>query len=156
MVEFRHDPSVVPEDPNDKIAYPEEYLREILHDVFKVAVLGFHPDYESAAYVQRLKECDYHVIPVNPNLAGEMHVNEVVPATIFDIPAKFDMLQVFGGPEDAMFAAQGVAEHREKLGVKVLWLEPGTWNPEAARLAESAGVRVVMGLDAAEVAERLG
>lgn len=156
MVEFRHDPSVVPEDPNDKVQYPEEYLRDILSDVFKVAVLGYHPDYESATYVERLKARGFHIIPVNPTLAGETHVNEVVPPSIFEIPTKIDMIQVFGGPEDAMFAARGIAEHKDKIGVKVLWLEPGTWNPDAARLAESVGVRVVMGLDAAEVSEGLG
>jgi predicted CoA-binding protein len=154
--DFRHTDDVIPADPNDKIAYPDAYLREILESVFKVATLGYHPDLESAAYTERLKGLGYHVIPVNPALAGEMHVSEVVPARISDIPTKVDMLQVFGGPEDALFAAEGAAAAKEASGLKVLWLEPGTWNPEAARVAEAAGLKVVMGLDAAEQAERLG
>lgn len=154
--QFRHDDSVIPADPNDKIAYPDDYLRGCLSDVYKVATLGYHPDYESAAYAARLRDRGFHVIPVNATLAGQTHLGEVVPASVFDIPTKIDMLQVFGGPEDALFAAKGLAEHKDKLGVKVLWLEPGTWSPEAAKMAEAAGVRVVMGLDAAEVAERMG
>lgn len=155
-VDFRHTDDVIPADPNDKIAYPDDYLRDVLKSVFKVATLGYHPDLESAQYTERLKAKGFHVVPVNPKLAGEMHVGEVVPARISDIPSKFDMLQVFGGPEDAMYAAEGAVEAKDKTGLKVLWLEPGTWNPDAARKAEAAGIRVVMGLDAAEQAERLG
>lgn len=155
MMEFRHTDDVVPADPNDKIAYPDDYLRDVLKGVFKVATLGYHPDMESAAYTQRLKGMGYRVIPVNPHLAGEMHVEEVVPARISDISTKVDMLQVFGTPDDAMYAAEGAVEGKDKIGIKVLWLEPGTWNLEAARKAEAAGIRVVMGLDAAEQAERL-
>lgn len=155
MAEFRHTDDVIPADPNDKIAYPDDYLRTCLKEVFKVAVLGYHPDMESAQYALRLRSMGYRVIPVNPRLAGEIHLEEVVPARISDIPTKVDMLQVFGTPDDAMYAAEGAVEGKDKIGIRVLWLEPGTWNPDAARKAEAAGIHVVMGLDAAEQAERL-
>lgn len=156
MTDFKHTDDVVPADPNDKIAYPDEYLSACLKGVFKVAVLGYHPEMESAVYAQKLRGMGYRVIPVNPHLVGEMHMEEVVPGRISDISTKVDMLQVFGTPDDAMFAAEGAVEGKDKIGIKVLWLEPGTWNVEAARKAEAAGIKVVMGLDAGEQAERLG
>jgi predicted CoA-binding protein len=50
------------------------------------------------------------------------------------------MVQVFRSSE----AVYAIAEEAIEIGAKVLWMQIGVRNDEAARLAESAGLKVVM------------
>lgn len=155
MSAFQHTRDTVPEDTSTPIAYPDDYLRGCLKDVFKVAVVGFKPDGVSHERSEALKGMGYRVIPVNPDIAGELYVGEVVPAKLADIPTRIDMVVVFGTPKDAEIAAEGASHAVEPFGLKVLWFAPGARNLEAAQKAEAAGLRVVMDRDPAEEAERL-
>lgn len=155
MTTFHHTRDSLPEDPDVPIPYPDDYLREVLKDVHKVAVVGFKPGGESHERSEALKGMGYRVIPVNPDIAGELYVGEVVPARLADIPSQIDMVVVFGTPKDAEIAAEGASQAKDPFGLKVLWLGKGARNVEAARKAEEAGLRVVMDRDAAEEAARL-
>lgn len=155
MTQFHHTRDTIPDDPATPIPYPDDYLREVLGDVHKVAVVGFKPGGESHDRAEALKSMGYRVIPVNPDIAGEIHVGEVVPARLADIPSRIDMVIVFGTPKDAEIAAEGACLAKDPFGLKVLWLGKGARNPDAARKAEEAGLRVVMDRDAAEEAARL-
>ena len=50
------------------------------------------------------------------------------------------MVQVFRASK----ALYGIAEEAVEIGAKVLWAQIGVFDEEAARLAETAGLKVVM------------
>ncbi len=81
----------------------------------------------------------YHVIPVNPNVR-EIAGQKAYP-DLLSIPEKVDVVQIFRPPEDV----PPIIEQAIKIGAKIVWMQPGAENPEAARRAEEAGLAAVMG-----------
>jgi predicted CoA-binding protein len=57
-----------------------------------------------------------------------------------DIPFKVDLVDVFRKPEDT----PAIAEEAVAIGAKVLWLQLGVINAQAQRIAQQAGLTVVM------------
>ena len=84
----------------------------------------------------------YRVIPVNPGLAGGTILGEQVYKSLLDIPAPVDMVDIFRNSDAALDVT------REALRMnplpKVIWMQLGVRNDEAAALAEAQGVKVVM------------
>ncbi len=87
-----------------------------------------------------LHETGYTMIPVNPNEAGNDIRGLTVFPTLASIDQPVDMVQVFRSSE----ALLGVAQEAVDIGAKVLWAQLGVYNEEAAKLAEDAGLKVVM------------
>jgi predicted CoA-binding protein len=122
--------------------YDEAYLAEILKSVKTIAMVGASADRTKFSYgvLRVLHECGYDMIPVNPRLAGEEIRGLPVVATLRDIDRPVDMVQVFRNSSDLLaIAAEAIG-----IGAKVLWAQIGVRDDEAARLAEDAGLRVVM------------
>ena len=80
----------------------------------------------------------YTFYPVNPT-ADEI-LGRKAYASLSDIPDKIDVVQVFRRPEDV----PPVVEEAIKIGAKVVWMQEGIVNEEAARMARKAGLQVVM------------
>ena len=80
------------------------------------------------------------MIPVNPREAGNDIRGLNVVASLADIEEPVDMVQVFRASE----ALPGIASEAVEIGAKVLWAQIGVYNEEAAKIAEDAGLRVVM------------
>jgi predicted CoA-binding protein len=87
-----------------------------------------------------LHETGYEMIPVNPMEAGKEIRGLKVYESLSAIGKPVDMVQVFRTSE----AALDVAKEAVQIGAKVLWMQIGVRNDEAAQLAEDAGLRVVM------------
>jgi predicted CoA-binding protein len=87
-----------------------------------------------------LHETGYEMIPVNPTEAGHEIRGLKVYESLSAIGKPVDMVQVFRTSEHAL----EVAKEAIKIGAKVLWMQIGVRNDEAARLAEEAGMKVVM------------
>ncbi len=126
----------------DHSAYSETYIRSILNDVKTIAMVGasantIRPSYFAMKY---LIKKGYRVIPVNPKEAGNEILGETVYASLDDIPAAVDMVDIFRNSE----AAGTLTDEAIDLGAKVVWMQLGVQNPEAAKRAEAAGLRVVM------------
>ena len=122
--------------------YPSEYLATILQEVKTIAIVGASADASKFSYgvLRVLHETGYDMIPVNPVEAGGEIRGLKVEKSLADIDKPVDMVQVFRTSE----AAYGVTEEAIKIGAKVVWMQIGVRNDEAAEMAEAAGLKVVM------------
>ena len=115
-------------------------LRRILRAARTIAVVGLsaewhRPSFFAAKYMQ---EHGYRIIPVNPRYAEIL--GERCHASLETIEVPVDIVDVFRRTEDVLpIAQQAIA-----IGAKCLWQQIGVKNLEAARLAEAAGLDVVM------------
>lgn len=122
--------------------YSEKYLQGILKSVKTIAMVGASPDRTKFSYgvLRVLHETGYDMIPVNPHTeATEIRGLKVYPS-LASIDRPVDMVQVFRPPQELV----GIAREAVEIGAKVLWGQLGVRNDEAARIAEDAGLKVVM------------
>jgi uncharacterized protein len=119
-------------------------LRERLLGIYAttktIAVVGASADPTKAAHVipRYLQSQGYRILPVNPR-GGELF-GERVFRSLAEIDVPVDVVDVFRPAEEAPeLARQAIA-----IGAKVLWLQVGIESDEAQRLAEAAGLTVVM------------
>ncbi len=125
-------------------SYPDAYIRGILNTVKTIAMVGLSPKDIRPSYFafKYLLERGYHMIPVNPGQAGREILGQKVYAKLADIPEPVDMVDIFRASQ----YAPGVV--KEALALKprpqVIWMQLGVRNDEAAKLAEEAGLKVVM------------
>lgn len=122
--------------------YPPEYLAGILKEVKTIAMVGASSDPTKFSYgvLRVLHETGYDMIPVNPAEAGNEIRGLKVYESLSSIDRPVDMVQVFRTSE----AAYDVTKEAIEIGAKVVWMQLGVRNDEAARLAEAAGLKVVM------------
>jgi predicted CoA-binding protein len=118
----------------------DQMMKEILLSAKTIASVGLSSSDEKESYwiVLYLKEQGYRIIPVNPK-ATEIFGEKVYP-DLSSIPDKVDVVQVFRKPEDV----PPVVEEAIKIGAKVVWMQEGIVNEEAAQKARVAGLQVVM------------
>ena len=104
--------------------------------------MGASPRAERDSYIcmQVLLEQGYQVIPVNPREAGKPILGQRCYASLADIEQPVYMVDIFRSSE----AALGVTEEAIAIGAKVVWMQLQIVNPQAAQMAESAGIKVVM------------
>lgn len=127
---------------NHKEEYPEGYLANILKTVKTIAMVGASPDRTKFSYgvLRVLHETGYNMIPVNPGMEGQEIRGLKVYPTLESIDQPVDMVQVFRRSEEL----PDVAREAVAIGAKVLWSQIGVYNEDAARIAEDAGLKVVM------------
>lgn len=118
----------------------DRQLRDIFERNKVIASVGLssNPDRPSFGVTKFLKSRGYRVIPVNPN-ETEVHGEKSYP-DLRSIPEKIDIVQVFRRPE----AVPEIVEDAVAIEAKVVWMQDGAGNPEAARRAEEAGLTVVV------------
>jgi len=122
--------------------YSDEYLQGILKSVKTIAMVGASPDKTKFSYgvLRVLHETGYDMIPVNPRPeVTEIRGIQVYPS-LASIERPVDMVEVFRRPEDLM----EITKEAIAIGAKVLWGQIGVVDHEAAKLAEDAGMKVVM------------
>ncbi len=127
---------------NHDEAYPSEYLAGILQQVKTIAMVGASSDPTKFSYgvLRVLHETGYDMVPVNPREAGNEIRGLPVYESLASIDRPVDMVQVFRTSD----AALGVTEEAIEIGAKVIWMQIGVRNDDAAALAEAAGLKVVM------------
>jgi len=125
-------------------SYPDAYIRGILNTVKTIAMVGLSPKDNRPSYFafKYLLERGYHMIPVNPGQAGREILGQKVYAKLADIPEPVDMVDIFRASQHAT----GIVKEALSLTPRpqVIWMQLGVRNDEAARLAEEAGLKVVM------------
>ena len=122
--------------------YEEAYLAAILKSVRSIAMVGASKDRTKFSYgvLRVLHETGYDMIPVNPRVAGQTIRGLKVYPSLKSIDRPVDMVQVFRDPSELPQIARDAVE----IGARVLWGQLGVRNDEAARIAEDAGLKVVM------------
>lgn len=139
--------------------YSDEYLSDILQTVRTIAVVGASDNPERASFtvMQYLLAKGYDIHPVNPGLAGQTILGRKVYASLAEIEGGADCVDIFRNSEAALGVVREAIAVKDKLGLKVVWMQIGVINAQAAREAESAGLQVVMNrCPKIEVARLLG
>ena len=86
----------------------------------------------------------YKVIPVNPSMVGKEILGQAVYASLKDVPAPVDMVDVFRESSFAPDIAREAIAEKDRLGVKIFWMQLGVISEEAEQIAQDAGLTVIM------------
>jgi len=128
-----------------KVHIPENFnvgsdvVTQILRQAKTIAVVGLSSNAMRASHgvAEYLKGAGYRIIPVNPNETEVL--GEKAYGRLEDVPEPVDIVDVFRRAEEM----PGVAESAIAIRAKVLWMQLGIENPEAAEKARAAGLVVV-------------
>lgn len=118
---------------------------DLLRRARSIAIVGASDKPARASYfvaTYLLSSTTYRVYFVNPVLAkaGKQILGQPVYASLADLPEAPDLVEVFRKASDA----PEIVEEAAAAGAKTVWLQLGIWNEEAAHLAESRGLNMVM------------
>ncbi len=122
--------------------YDQQDIADILKSVRTIAMVGASADKTKFSYgvLRVLHETGYDMIPVNPN----PNLTEIRGIPVYhslkEIDRPVDMVEVFR-PKEEFYA---IAEQAIAIGAKVLWGQIGVYDDRAAKLAQDAGLKVVM------------
>jgi len=118
----------------------DEKLKKILKESKSIAVVGLSPDTSRPSYMvaNYLKRCGYKIIPVNPKYK-EILEEKSYPS-LKDVPDKVDIVDIFRRAEDVL----PIVEDAIKIKAKVVWMQEGIINLDAAKKAMENGLLVVM------------
>ena len=118
----------------------EKVIRKVLRKSKTIAVYGASekPWRASNSITRFLLSVGYDVIPVNPNYERVMGM-ESFPS-LLDIRVNVDLVDVFRHSSELI----SVAEEAVKIGAKGIWFQEGVINEQAAEIAVSGGLDVIM------------
>ena len=132
----------------------DQRIARILTSVKTIALVGWSPkpDRPSHRVAAFLAARGYRVIPVNPGQAGQdSGLGEPVRASLAEV-GPVDMVDIFRRAEEV----GPVVDEAIATGAKVIWMQLGIENQDAAAKAEAAGMEVVMNRCPAIEIPRLG
>ena len=120
----------------------DEDIRDLLTYARIIAMVGAsdRPDRPSNRVMKFLQDQGYRVMPVNPQITGEHIHGEYVWRELSQIGEPIDIVDIFRRPA----AAGEAVDQAIAAGAKAVWMQIGVIDEEAARRAESAGLKVVM------------
>jgi predicted CoA-binding protein len=118
----------------------DQMMKDILLSAKTIASVGLssNPTRESYGIAAYLKGQGYRIVPVNPTTSEVL--GERAYPDLESVPEKIDVVQVFRKPEDV----PPVVDSAINVGAKVVWMQEGIVNEEAAAKARAAGLQVVM------------
>ena len=130
----------------DGMNYPDTLIKSILRSVKTIVMVGasgneIRPSYFAMMY---LLNKGYKIIPVNPGMAGKEILGQKVYASLKEVPAPVDMVDIFREAKYAPDIVREAIQERDRLGFKYVWMQLGIVSEEAANLAEEAGLTVIM------------
>ena len=130
--------------------YPDSLIKTILRSVKTIAMVGasgndIRPSYFAMMY---LLNKGYKIIPINPGMAGKEILGQTVYGSLKDVAdagiGPVDMVDIFRESKFAPDIAREVVAEKDRLGVKILWMQLGVISPEAEQIGKDAGLTVVM------------
>src|SRR5450432_3784778 len=126
--------------------YPDALIARILRSVKTIAMVGASPNESRPSYfaMKYLLDKGFKIIPINPGQAGKEILGQQAYASLSDVPPPVDMVDIFRNSQAAGPIADEAIANKDRLGVKVLWMQLGVINEEAAKRAQAAGFTVIM------------
>lgn len=126
--------------------YPDALIARILRSVKTIAMVGASPNSSRPSYfaMTYLLDKGFRVIPVNPREDGKEILGQKVYASLNDVPPPVDMIDIFRNSKAAGPITDEAIANKERLGAKILWMQLGVVNEDAASRAEDAGFTVIM------------
>lgn len=129
--------------------YSDAYLRDILANARSIACVGvskktIRPSWFVANY---MNQRGFRVIPVNPGIAGEELFGQTVAADVNTIAPEVGdvhIVDIFRRSEHVLPIVEDAIAALSGRGLQTIWMQIGVINHEAAELASSAGLKVVM------------
>ncbi len=126
--------------------YTDQYIKDILRSTKVIAMVGssandMRPSYFAMKY---LLDKGFVIYPVNPGLAGQKILGQKVYASLKDVPAPVDIVDIFRDPKYVPQIVDEAIAEKERLGLKTIWMQLGVISEEAAEMARAANLNVVM------------
>ena len=126
--------------------YPDDLIKSILRSTKVIAMVGasgneMRPSYFAMKY---LLDKGYVIHPINPGMAGKDILGQKVYAALKDVPAPVDMVDIFRASDAAPGIVDEALAEKDRFGLKVIWMQLGVINEEAAAKARAAGLTVIM------------
>jgi predicted CoA-binding protein len=130
----------------DHATYTDDYISAILRSARSIAMVGASANTSRPSYfaMKYLLGKGYRIIPVNPGQEGHEILGQRVYARLADVPPPVDIVDIFRGSDAALEITREAIALKERLAIKVIWMQLGVRNDEAAAEAETAGLKVVM------------
>ena len=121
--------------------YPDDVLLRIYNTTRTIAMVGASPNWNRPSYfaMRYLQHKGFRVIPVNPRALDAPILGEQAYPDLESVPVQIDVVDVFRRPGEV----PGIARSAVEIGAKVLWMQLGIRNDEAATIAGDAGLRVI-------------
>ena len=126
--------------------YPDELIKSILRSTKTIAMVGasgndMRPSYFAMMY---LLAKGYIIHPINPSMVGKKILGQTVYGSLKDVPAPVDMVDIFRASDAAPEIVREALAEKDRLGIKTIWMQLGVINEEAAKMAQDAGLTVIM------------
>ncbi|HTT98831.1 MAG TPA: CoA-binding protein [Rhizomicrobium sp.] len=126
--------------------YTDDYIKSILRSTKVIAMVGasgneMRPSFFAMKY---LLAKGFIIHPINPGMVGKDILGQMVYASLKDVPAPVDMVDIFRTADVAPAIVREALAEKDRLGIKTIWMQLGVVSEEAAKLAADAGLNVVM------------
>lgn len=117
-------------------------MAALLESAKTIALVGLsdkpdRPSYDVASY---LLDNGYTIIPVNPNISEWNGIKAYQSLSEIPKEVKVDIVDIFRRSEHV----PPIVDEAINIGAKVVWMQLGVINEEAAEKARKAGLEVVM------------
>lgn len=122
----------------------DSLILEVLTRYKNIATVGFSKDPSKPAHAvpKFLISKGYNVIPVNPTVDSILGRKSY--KSLLEIPDKVEVVQIFRPSKDVPpIVDEAIERARTRGDVKVIWMQEGIRNDEAAKKAEEAGLIVI-------------
>lgn len=128
------------------LVYDDDLISRVLKDTRTIAMAGASPNWvrPSNFAMKYLQGKGYQVHPINPGHAGKEIWGRLTYASLADVPGPIDMLDIFRNSAAAGELVDEAIRLKDEKGIKIIWMQLGVINDDAAKRAEDAGLIVVM------------
>jgi predicted CoA-binding protein len=129
-----------------ELHYDDVMMQRVLKDTRTIAMAGASPNWvrPSNFAMKYLLGKGYKVHPINPGHAGKEIWDQTVYVSLADVPGPIDMLDIFRNSAAAGDLVDEAISLKDEKQIKIVWLQLGVINHEAAARAEAAGLIVIM------------